>query len=241
MKRIGSCLLVVGVVLLVPARGNASPLLVNYSNGDLSASASFDVNNNTLLVTLTNLSLADPSSPSSILTAVFFDITGDPTLTPLSAQICATCTVTYGGTTDSNKSVAGEWAYGFSSTDLAYGTNYGISSSGLGIFGPANLFPNGTNLAGPITPDGVQYGITTTNDTAANDNGGLSGSPLISNQVMFTLSGLPEGFDVSSISGVTFQYGTALNEVPVPEPGTLALCGSGVLAMVAGRRRKRLA
>ena len=126
------------------------PLLVNYSNGDLSASASFDVNNNTLLVTLTNTSLVDPSSPSSILTAVFFDIAGDPTLTPLSAQICATCTVTYGGTTDANKSVAGEWAYAFASSDLAYGTDYGISSSGLGIFGPPDLFPNGTNLASPI-------------------------------------------------------------------------------------------
>ena len=130
--------------------------------------------------------------------------------------------------------MAGEWAYAFASSDLAYGTNYGISSSGLGIFGPPDLFPNGTNLAGPITPDGVQYGITTKNDTAANDNGGLSGNPLISNQVMFALSGLPRGFDVSSISDVTFHNGTALNEVP-PSRGARTRDAGPVWVNCSGR------
>jgi hypothetical protein len=239
IKRLQVFAAILAGLFLLPASGSAEPVTFNWSSGSFSAAASFDISGNNLIATLTNMSTEDPSAPSDILTAMFFDIAGDPTLTPLSATICATCTITYGGTTDPSLSVGGEWAYQYSAAGVAYGANYGISSSGLGLFGPADLF-GGSNLAGPLTPDGVQYGITTTSNTDANDNGGLAGSPLISNQVIFTLSGLSKDFDLLSISNVTFQYGTALSEnpTPVPEPGTIVLLGSAVLAMSIRRRRK---
>jgi hypothetical protein len=235
--------LIVAGLLFLPSISNAAPITFNYSNGDLSAWASFDVSGGNLVATLTNTSTVDPSAPNQILTAVFFDIAGDSTLSQLTAVICATCTITQGGgTTNGTGNVAGEWAYNYSSTDLAYGDSYGISSSGLDLFGPHDLFPGGTNLSGSTSPAGVQYGITTTNDGAANNNGGLSGNPLISNQVIFTLAGLSSGFNLASISNVTFQYGTALNEVPVgvPEPASAALLGTGVVMMLVVVRRRKL-
>ena len=133
--------------------------------------------------------------------------------------------------------VNGEWAFKGGSTDLAFGANYGISSTGLGIFGPKNLFPGGSSFYGP-NPGGVGYGITTLGDDP-NTNGGLAGVPLISNEVIFRLAGA--GLDVSNISNVTIQYGTALNET-VPEPATVALFGPAmVVAWIARRRRQNAA
>jgi hypothetical protein len=76
--------------------------------------------------------------------------------------------------------------------------------------------------------------------------------------VIFTLSDLPGGFDPmasGSITNVSFQYGTALDEPnvpaddgdggggggggsPVPEPSTVLLFGSGLLALGLWGKRK---
>jgi hypothetical protein len=230
--------LVTAVAVLAPTSAAAGPLTLTATNGTLSAQVTFTVSGGNLIVTLTNVSLGDPKAPSDILTALFFDISGGLTLTPVSAVICSTCSITYGGTTDPNGSVGGEWAY-VNSSNLAYGADYGISSTGLGLFGAGNLF-GGTNLSGPASPDGVQYGITTKNDTTANNNGGLIGQPLISNSVIFTFSGIPSGFDPSlMISNVTFQYGTSLTEphLSAPSPTTLPLVLAGATALLFYRRR----
>jgi hypothetical protein len=131
--------------------------------------------------------------------------------------------------------VGGEWAYkgGISGPD---GTAYGISSSGLGLFGPADRFP-GSNLEGPDSPGGLEYGITTAGDNPATGNTPVTGSnALIQNSIVVTLGGVPAGFDpAASISDVLWQYGTGLNEPRIPEPASVALM---LLAATAVRRRR---
>jgi hypothetical protein len=110
------------------------------------------------------------------------------------------------------------------------------------LFGSQDLFP-GSNLQGPDAPDGLQYGITSAGDDTGTGNTPVTGeNALIKNSVVFTLSGLPVGFDPSaSISNVVFQYGTALDEPHfpgIPEPATLALM-CGALTCLARPRRSR--
>ena len=92
-------LLISGVilgVLMVPRSAVAGPFLFN--QGSLSASAEFTVVGGNLIVDLKNMAVGDVWDPASILTGIFFDIGGDPTLKPLTATICAGCTVTTGST-----------------------------------------------------------------------------------------------------------------------------------------------
>jgi len=109
---------------------------------------------------------------------------------------------------------------------------FGLSSAGLGLFSPSDNFP-GSNLQGPASVDGLQYGITSAGDDAATGNAAVTGgNALIQNSVILTLTGLPADFDINSIHNVTFQYGTALTGTqigvagyagyaPVPEPTTM--------------------
>jgi hypothetical protein len=217
--------------LLVPGRAIAGPFF--FTQGPLSASAEFTLVGGNLVVDLKNTAVGDVWDPASILTGIFFDIGGNPTLAPLTATICAGCTITNSGVTDPSGGVNGEWAFKGGSTDLAFSASYGISSSGLGIFGPKDLFPGGSSFYGP-NPGGVGYGITTLDDNPLT-NGGLAGVPLISNEVVFTLAGT--GIDISRIGNVTFQYGTALNET-VPEPAAIALFGPAMVAAWIARRRR---
>jgi hypothetical protein len=204
-----------------------------------------------LQVTLTNTGHYNASKPTDILTAVFFNIQGsNPTLTRFSATLAPGSTVKDINPDPTN--LGGEWAY---KAGLSVGGEFtrGISSSGMGLFGPGDRFP-GPNLQGPNDPDGLQYGITTLNDPddtgSGNDNGGLLGNQLARNSVVFLLGGIGAGFDPSAaIFEVRFQYGTSLTEpsfesnyrgssTRVPQPSSLALLAFGALGavLVASRR-----
>lgn len=230
-------------VVAAPAMALAGPITFSMTDGDRSASAEFQRSGSNLIVTLTNTSTADALVPTDILTGVFFELSGDPSLTRTSALVPIGSSVFVGNTgtdvTPADRVVGGEWAYRHTIVELPP-FNGGISSTGLDIFGPFDRFP-GDNLQGPESPAGVQYGITSAADDLSTGNGGISGEHLIKNSVVFTLSGFDSEPDAVFLS-VAFQYGTSLDEprftVNVPEPGTLVLAAIAGLALVGFWRRR---
>ncbi|MBE3038544.1 MAG: PEP-CTERM sorting domain-containing protein [Chloroflexi bacterium] len=164
--------------------------------------------------------------------------------------------------------VTGEWAYNGALAHVFHQplvnpnegpvtVKYGISATGLGDFGPDNLFVgNATHpqieLDSPVAPNGAGYGIIARLNSDL-INSGIGTRPLIKDSVTFTMLTLTGTLDVMRIQDVWFQYGTSYTEPnftqihvggvggnppPVPEPVTMAgvclgLCG------LAGYVRKR--
>ena len=223
-------------VAALSGAASAGTLTANATDGVRSAQAIFAASGSDLIITLTNTATNDITQPIFVMTALFFDISGPSLgLTRVSAVLGAGSVVIndpqpVGGV------VGGEWAFnsGFSGP---FGAAYGIGSAGLGFFGPGNLFP-GPDLEPPTSPNGLEYGIPPAGDNPATNNGGTN-TPLIKNSVVFTLSGLPSGFDPEArIGNITFQYGTDPSEpqIRVPAPGTGVLVAAGLLGL---RRRRR--
>jgi hypothetical protein len=237
---------------LVAAQSASSALIFSSSSESRAASAEFELVAGKLLIRLSNTSTADVGVPSDVLSGLFFSLSGTPTLTRNSAVLGAGSQVIYDGQ-PAEGNVGGEWAYQ-SQSGLLGQFNQGISSSGLGIFGPGNLFP-GSNLAGPASPRGLEYGLASAGDNPATGNGGVTGSGgLIRNSVVFTLGNLPTDFTLDDIGPtVRFQYGTSLSEpslfaepsamTPVPEPSTYIagclLAIPGLLHLARFVRRSR--
>jgi hypothetical protein len=208
------------VAVAAPAKA-ASVVTFDGSDASRNASVKFeDLGGGVLKITLTNTSNNDVLVPIDVLTAVFFD-SSFGTLTRVSASLAGGSSVVYGtGPTDGN--VGGEWAYKTGLTAPSP-SGTGVSSSGLGLFGPGDRFDD-INLYGPADPDGLQYGITSAGDNLATGNTGVTKAPLIKNSVVFRFSSTGS-FDLSSISNVWFQYGTQTSEPEVP--GTLVFVPGG--------------
>ena len=242
--------LLIALVVLGLTGASAQAESFMFSEGTRAAQADFGVVGGKLQVTLTNTSTFDTLVPVDVLTALYFDVLGNPSLSADSALLGAGSSIIYDTATSD---VGGEWAYrqGIGSGALPDGQAYGISSTGLGVFGPPNII-GGPNLAGPVSPGGPQYGIVSAGDNPATGNGGITGSGgLIKNSVIFTLSSLPPVFSLDSISNIRFQYGTNLSEpsflpgIPpgappaVPEPSSFVLFGIGAIGLGAFVRRRR--
>lgn len=246
-RAIGS---IVASWLVLAAAAMGSPITFTGSSGNRAASVTFDMQGTSLLVHLANTSKADCLVPSDVLTGFFFDIQGNLALKPLSALVSSGSTVYKNGKKvtsgiQAGPNVGGEWAYKIGLTKTPRNDTEGISSTGLNIFGPPDLFP-GANLDGPTSPAGLNYGLLSAGDLLSTGNTGLMKEYLIQNAVDFVLTGLPTKFDLGSISNIAFQYGTDLSEgyvsgspTAVPEPTGLALIAMAA-APLLGRWRKPL-
>jgi hypothetical protein len=236
--------LVVAAFVLFTGVSNAYADFVTFVGsgpGGLSASVTFEVSGGNLIVTLTNTSSMDVMASNQVLSGVWFSLPGS--LTAVSASVNEGNGSFVNDPTNAGNNafpdVSGEWAYK-SGLNMGFGSNSGISSSGMDdLFGPGDRFSN-ADLDPPNSPNGINYGITSAGDDPDTANGGLNGEPLVQNSVIFILSGWNGNWSLSDISNVFFQYGTSQNEprIPgVPEPGVLALLGLGVVGLVFGVRK----
>jgi hypothetical protein len=244
--------LAVGVALssLMATGAAEAATSFSFSVGTRSAQAVFDIVAGNLQVTLTNTSSTDVVDPVGVLTAVFWN-GGGTVSSPISALLNGGSTVTYGPTNGGD--VGGEWAYKNGLSGAPGSATQGISSVGLGLYGPGDRFDTGTNLQGPTTPDGLQYGLTSAGDNLTTGNAAVTGGfALIKNSVIFTLAGT---FNLATITNVWFQYGTDLSEpsfpgprdpgggtpeVPIPAAFPLLAAGVGLLGLESRRRRAKV-
>jgi hypothetical protein len=128
-------------------------IVFNGGADSLSASASFDLIGTQLTAVLTNTSASDALVPTNILTAFFFNVTGGSSLlSPMSAISGGPTYLKGVQVSPAGTAIGGEWACAGVSQ---YGANAGISSTGLGLFGPGDLFPPQIDLSSPLSPDGL--------------------------------------------------------------------------------------
>lgn len=233
------------------------PITFTGSISNRSASVKFEQIGRQLKVTLINTSTADVLKAPDVLTAVFFSAGGDPKFKPASAVVPIGNFILFGKTGRRGTTVGGEWAYRNDLSGAPGDANEGISSAAFSLgpitslFTAKNRFPGG-NLQGPASPDGLQYGITSTNDNPFTGTWDVSSdNKLIKNTVVFLLNGVPSNWKLTEdiITDVSFQYGTALSDpvVPaqfengklIPEPSTFVLAGAGVLLAGLLVRKRR--
>lgn len=234
-----------GITYTATGQGDAT-------NKTLSASASFAVFDQKLIITLSNTATYDANDANDILTAIFFSITGNPTLSGTSAVLGPdTAIKNRPGMSGPGMNVGGAWAYHDSPTGLPHDATEEISIANLKSFGKGSRF-SGLKLA---PSGGAAFGVTTDFDSLGNDKGSFKHQQLIENTVVFTMGGLPTNFTLADISDVSFQYGTDLKSADldlagtidggsngnstVPEPTTTMLVVAGLLGTFALARKPR--
>jgi hypothetical protein len=136
--------------------------------------------------------------PSSLLTGLFFNFAGNPTLVPISA------TTTTVNVTDA---IGKYWRYD-SLSPPALGTfSQAIRSAGFGVGGG----PTGNFAPSPVQLGGFDGGIAPANYTPGEGVGQIPNTLLAQNSVTFHLAGLGK-LTASDLTDVRFQWGTSLTE-----------------------------
>jgi len=222
------------VALAIPAMSHAFlwTKTITFTDPDgtytYSGSADFTQVGSTLQVVFTNTAPTAANFQRRILTAVFWDLNGNPSVTKNSATITGGSSQINGG--DSPANIGAHWAFKQGLAANQWGNaRYGISATGLNVFGPGDTFPPGGG-----SPQGTDYGLVPAGGTSLSN-------PYVQNSMTFTMN-LPGSYTLSasSISNVWFQYGSATDEffANVPEPGSMAALAIGAVALLRKRRKK---
>jgi hypothetical protein len=249
---------IVAVSVATFLAGSAQALTeFGFSQGDLSARVTFEAVGDTLIVTLENTATADVENPGQVLTGVFFDI--DDYAGPLTAvnallTDAAASSVLFGaglGTTGFGyHSYAGPGDVG---AEAGYRTGAAsqvswLGDHAIGLVGMDDFMGEGTrfdgddshNLQGPVSLNGIEYGIVNSAYTGGGNHPIDGPNALIRSGVVFTFSGF-SGFGEGDISNVSFNYGTGLN--PIPEPSAALVFSVGLFMVgrhLGIRKRKAL-
>jgi hypothetical protein len=203
------------------------------ADGSLSAMATFNVAGGDLHIRLSNISGVPVGSNPEVLSGLFFDLAGDPSLSAGSLSLVPGSF--YVHTPPSFEPADQHWA--FAEATGSGLPHYRIGAAGFGLFDGADTFAPG---GGDPIMDGVDYGLV--GQLATNPSAGLK-KPLIDSAVDIVLKGslasLPE------ITNVSIQYGSSLLETrleaeAIPEPGLYAfVAGALIGAVPLWRLRKR--
>jgi hypothetical protein len=234
------CFVAAALAVFVLAAAPAKAAVVTFAGSNsvdgLSASATFsNLPGNEIQVTLVNTFPGDTAAQGDVLSALFFS--GLNGLSPVSATAGAGSVEWTGSTSNAppGPSTLGEdWEYAVVA-GAPGGATAGISSVGLSLFGSGNFASPGQTL------DGTGYGILSAG-YAGSDQDGLGNNPYILNTMVFVLSNFTGS--VSSITNVSFQYGSDTSEpnipgVLVPEPGAVTLAAVGILFVGLLQRKRR--
>ncbi|HWI12645.1 MAG TPA: PEP-CTERM sorting domain-containing protein [Burkholderiales bacterium] len=219
----GAIALLVGSGAYAAVQTFSTPTGATVLGNPVNASASFTTSTGVLQITLTDL-LSNPTTVSQLVSDLDFTLSvgGTSTLTSSSGQ---EITISNTGSATLGSTVSTGWVLGSYNGGLTLCVICPVGSNVSSQTAPAHLIIG----PGPYT----------------NANGSIAGNdphnPFLNGSATFSIanSSITSG---TTVSNVVFSFGTTpgLNVPAVPEPGSLALLGSGLLALGGIGRRKRL-